>query len=129
MYKCFNLTPPPGDEEEDPEMYNFHQAVDMLQEAQDMLVDEHQQCISVRSTSCHVRWRYVTRSGVMSRAVALYHVQWRYVTCTVLWRGVMSRALCSGVTLCHVQWCDVMLRAGASVAGDLADCHVMRDKF
>ena len=53
MYKCFNLTPPPGDEEEDPEMYNFHQAVDMLQEAQDMLVDEHQQCISVRSMSCH----------------------------------------------------------------------------
>jgi len=35
-----------GEEEEDPEMYNFHQAVDMLQEAQDMLVDEHQQCIS-----------------------------------------------------------------------------------
>merc|ERR1712176_350642 len=35
-----------GEEEEDPEMYNFHQAVDMLQEAQDMLVDEHQQCIA-----------------------------------------------------------------------------------
>ncbi|XP_063686628.1 kinesin-like protein KIF2A isoform X5 [Bolinopsis microptera] len=37
---------PSCEEEEDPEMYNFHQAVDMLQEAQDMLVDEHQQCIS-----------------------------------------------------------------------------------
>ena len=29
-------------------MFNFHQAVDLLQEAEDQLLDEHQQCIKVR---------------------------------------------------------------------------------